>query len=104
MIHVTQRLCEGCGICVEACPPGAITLVDSKARVDSILCDGCGSLDETYDRVCIDLCPNNVLSWVIDPMPERPTEASSLVIVDPRIVNPRVKVIPAPTRAPMAWY
>jgi Pyruvate/2-oxoacid:ferredoxin oxidoreductase delta subunit len=99
MIHVTQTLCEGCGICVEGCPTGAITLVDDKARVDLDLCDGCGSLDETHDKVCIDLCPNNALSWVADSMPERPTEASSLVIVDPR-----VKVIPAPKRAPMPWY
>ena len=99
MIHIAQTLCEGCGICVEACPPGAITLVDGKARADADLCDGCGSLDEIYDRACIDLCPNNALSWVVDPMPERPTEASSLVIVDPQ-----VKVIPAPTRAPMPWH
>lgn len=99
MVYVTQTLCEGCGVCVEACTTGAMTLVNDKARVNSDLCDGCGSFDEITDRACIDLCPSNALSWMADPVPERPTEATSLVIIDPQ-----PQVIPAPMRAPMPWY
>ena len=98
MIYVTQTLCEGCGVCVEACPTGAITLINGKARANSDLCDGCGSFDQIYDRACIDVCSNKALIWMTDPMPERPTETTSLVIVDPQ-----VKAIPAPTRASLPW-
>ena len=99
MVYVTQMLCEGCGVCVEACPTGAMTLINGTARVNSDLCDGCGSFDEITARVCIDLCPSNALSWMADPLPERPTEATSLVIIDPQ-----PQVIPAPMRAPLPWY
>lgn len=41
--------CVGCGLCVETCPAGAISLVENKAVVDNQICTKCGS--------CIRLCP-----------------------------------------------
>jgi ferredoxin len=48
MVHVDNNLCTGCGICLDACTRGAISLTDSAAHIDQSLCNSCGR--------CIDLC------------------------------------------------
>jgi len=51
-LHALVRadVCVGCGTCVDACPePGAIVVVDKRARVDLELCKGHGQ--------CKDACP-----------------------------------------------
>lgn len=45
--------CTGCGECVNVCPVGAITLVDSKASLDSGKCIGCAG--------CMAACPTMAL-------------------------------------------
>jgi len=51
-VKVDESKCTGCGICVEICPVGAIT-IDKVAKIDAGICAGCG--------VCIDECPNNAI-------------------------------------------
>lgn len=44
-LHIFMKLCQGCAICVQACPNEALDLVDGKAVVDfsrCILCGYCG--------------------------------------------------------------
>src|SRR3990172_2687843 len=50
---VDERICSGCGICVEICPYEARELNDRRAvsTIHSALCQGCGA--------CIAACPNN---------------------------------------------
>ena len=49
-IHIDPEKCTGCGQCVNACPSGALALVDGKARlVNEHHCDQLG--------VCIGECP-----------------------------------------------
>jgi NAD-dependent dihydropyrimidine dehydrogenase PreA subunit len=50
---INERECVGCGVCIEACPEGAIK-VDEVAKVNPKLCTGCAA--------CVDECPNGAIS------------------------------------------
>ncbi len=47
-VKVDESKCTGCGLCVDVCSVGAITL-ETVAKIDAGLCRSCG--------VCIDECP-----------------------------------------------
>jgi NAD-dependent dihydropyrimidine dehydrogenase PreA subunit len=53
MISIDRQACDGCGLCVESCPTGALQLVDELIHVDNSLCEGCYS--------CVDVCPQEAL-------------------------------------------
>ncbi len=57
VIRIDEELCDGCGICAEACHEGAIEIIDGKARlVSDSYCDGLGD--------CIGPCPQDAITIV----------------------------------------
>ena len=58
LLEINREECIGCGACVDACPFGALRLVDNIAEVDD-RCTACGA--------CLEVCPVSALS-----LPERP--------------------------------
>lgn len=52
-VKIDKNLCVGCGVCVDACPQGALYMQDDKVEVND-KCNLCGS--------CVGVCPVNALS------------------------------------------
>lgn len=57
MLDIDRTLCTGCGVCVDVCPTGAISLDEEDiSRIDLALCNGC--------LVCLDACSNGAIKRV----------------------------------------
>jgi ferredoxin len=57
LVEIDQALCNGCGLCADACHEGAIEMVDGKAHLaDEQACDGLGN--------CLPVCPTGAITIV----------------------------------------
>jgi Pyruvate/2-oxoacid:ferredoxin oxidoreductase delta subunit len=55
IIRIDEDKCDGCGLCVPACPEGALRIVAGKAKlVSEIYCDGLGA--------CLGECPQDAIT------------------------------------------
>jgi heterodisulfide reductase subunit A-like polyferredoxin len=52
VVQINERICAGCGVCVEVCPYEARVINEDsgKAEIVEVLCQGCGA--------CATACPN----------------------------------------------
>lgn len=48
-LKIVRAFCKGCGMCVDACPSGALSMVEGKSSVDEDTCVLCG--------YCTPACP-----------------------------------------------
>jgi len=61
--YVDQDLCTGCGLCVDACNRGAISVSGGVATIDEVLCTSCAR--------CLDVCASGAIISV-DTISEAP--------------------------------
>ncbi len=55
IIKIDEEKCDGCGLCVPACPEGALQIVNGKAKlVKESFCDGLGA--------CLGECPRGAIT------------------------------------------
>jgi formate dehydrogenase (NADP+) beta subunit len=55
-VPVVTGECTSCGHCVESCPTGAISLIETRPAIAADLCTRCG--------LCIDACPEKALTML----------------------------------------
>jgi len=84
IIKIDKELCNGCGLCVEACHEGAIQMVDGKAQlVSDQYCDGLGD--------CLPACPAGAIEIIereADPYnQQQPSELQNWP-VQLKLINP----------------
>jgi Fe-S-cluster-containing hydrogenase component 2 len=100
MITIDEARCTGCGVCLTACPQGAIVLEAERAEIKQELCTNCG--------VCLSICPENAIQEtepapVTRPLPSRrerkPVVAPSPIRAErtPTRARPLEVVRPSPT-------
>jgi len=58
---VEQKLCAGCGDCVDICGANAIRIVGETARISYNLCYNSNGSD---CRACADVCPRGAIRMV----------------------------------------
>lgn len=57
IIEINEELCNGCGICANACHENAIKIINNKAKlIRDDYCDGLGA--------CLPKCPVNAISFI----------------------------------------
>jgi ferredoxin len=78
LLDIDRTLCTGCGVCVDACPTGAISLDEEDIpTIDPALCNEC--------LVCLDTCANAAI---------KPVETSELIpVVEGEIVEGEVRPV-----------
>lgn len=78
MIYIDSKRCNGCGLCVEACPSDALRLIDGLAHIEQNLCQGC--------EACVEACPQGAIVAVKE-QPEVPVPAKPVAMPTPAPVR-----------------
>jgi len=62
MPWVNEEMCVGCGVCVEECPVGAISMSKESATINDEECIRCGR--------CHDVCPEGAVRHDSERIPQ----------------------------------
>ncbi|MCD6553620.1 MAG: 4Fe-4S binding protein [Anaerolineae bacterium] len=90
MVYVDGERCQGCGVCVDACPTGAIRLVDGVATIEQSLCSEC--------QACVDACPQGAILSVSEPAVEGERVPQRVPVTQP--ASPVRPTLPATGQRP----
>lgn len=89
VIYVQVERCTGCGVCIQVCPTGAITLQRGVAIIDQAECTQC--------ETCLEACPEGAILSVSEPVAEPAVPPAERPM--PEVI--RVQVPPAPALSAM---
>jgi NAD-dependent dihydropyrimidine dehydrogenase PreA subunit len=106
MYRVDEATCTGCGDCVEACPAGAIALVEGRARIDDATCTECGRCaDVCLQGASVMAVSANVADTGIPPQAATRTPARVVTSVQSTDLarSPVVEVLPSESRRGRVW-
>lgn len=90
MVYVDGERCQGCGVCVDACPTGAIRLVDGVATIEQSLCREC--------QACVEACPQGAILAVSEPVAEGERALQRVPITQP--TSPAGPTLPTTRQIP----
>jgi electron transfer flavoprotein alpha subunit len=72
VVQIAKDKCIGCGLCVETCPVGALTLIDGIVEVDPNKCKDLGP--------CVKVCPTEALAVNKKPEETSPEVKEKVVV------------------------
>jgi len=68
---IDEEKCVSCGVCVERCPFGTISMEEEPALVNPVGCMGCGA--------CLASCPSEAIEMKKDPTKSAPLDLDALI-------------------------
>jgi len=74
-VQINASLCNGCVLCMKACPTKAIRIRDGKARIEGVCIDCCE---------CVRVCPRNAIKAIFSESIDFPDKEN--IIVSPSTV------------------
>jgi Fe-S-cluster-containing hydrogenase component 2 len=89
MLYVDENRCSGCGVCIEVCSAGAISLRSGVAVIDQERCTQC--------EACFEACPEQAILSVSDRslVAERDRAAAVATSAPPRASSIAARAAPA---------
>ncbi|WP_280769696.1 4Fe-4S dicluster domain-containing protein [Salipaludibacillus daqingensis] len=97
IVDLDQTRCNGCGLCLTACPYGALQFNDLLKKVDK--CNFCSDRQKLGELpACVDACTTSALLFKNDIHSDRPYMQRTVLTVDgfysPLLTRPSIRFVP----------
>lgn len=91
-VFIDNDKCEGCGICVTACPLHAISIINGKAIINQKRCTEC--------LYCMSECPNDAIRQISDREISLKTRERPIPYVEDKLIPRPRQTFPSREWAP----